>query len=66
MPGEVRAQLAEALPHVVKAQVDKAKKGSLQHAKWLWEQAQEGLKTKGPAGEKARASLAELLLGELP
>ncbi len=59
-------QLAEALQLVVKAQVDQAKKGSLSHAKWLWEQAQEGLKKKGPAAEKARASLAELLLGELP
>lgn len=66
MGREVEAQVAEALPQIVKASVDQAKKGSLQHAKWLWDKAEESLKRKGDSqAARARMSLAEMLMGEL-
>lgn len=66
MEREVEAQFAEALPQIVKATVDQAKKGNLQHAKWLWDKAEASLKRKGDAqAARVRMSLAELLTREL-
>ncbi len=66
MGRELEAQVAEALPQIVKASVEQAKKGSLQHAKWLWDKAEVSLKRKGDAqAARARMSLAEMLMGEL-
>ena len=66
MGREVEAQLAEAMPSIVRATVEQAKKGSLIHTKWLWEKAEQSLKRKGEAGAaRARVSLAEMLMKEL-
>ncbi len=63
---EVEAQFLRAAPHIVKAQVDKAKGGSLVHTKWLWDKAEKSLKRKGSAAaEEARDTLAELLMEQL-
>ena len=63
---EVEAQMAEALPQIVKATVEQAKKGSLNHAKWLWDKAEESLRRKGEAqATRTRLSLAEMLMREL-
>ena len=63
---EVEAQLTAALPHIVKANVEKAKAGSLAHTKWLWDKSENTLRIRdGAEAAKARASLAELLMEQL-
>ena len=63
---EVETQLADAMPQIVRATVEQAKKGSLIHTKWLWEKAEQSLKRKdASAAAKARMSLAELLMKQL-
>ena len=59
---EVRTQFVEAMPHIVKASVEKAKSGSLLHTKWLWGVI-ENLPKK--QSEEAAVSLAELLIEQL-
>ena len=59
---EVRTQFVEAMPHIVRASVEKAKAGSLVHTKWLW-----GVIEKLPKKEsdEASVSLAALLMEQL-
>ncbi len=61
---EVRTQFVEAMPHIVKASVEKAKSGSLLHTKWLWGVI-ENLPKKQSEEAALRASLAELLMEQL-
>ncbi len=62
-PQAVTAEVASAMPSIVRATVKKAKAGSLQHAKWLWElnraRVVEEQKTQAPQ------SLAALLMERL-
>ena len=61
---EVQVQLKAALPQIVRANVEKAKGGSLVHTKWLWGVAEQH----SPAGEveqRGKRSLAALLLEQL-
>ena len=63
---EVAKQMRKAMPHIVAAQVEKAKGGSLIHTKWLWDKAEKSLKRKSSAeAEAARDSLAELLVEQM-
>ena len=62
---EVSRQVAESAQDIVRANVEKAKAGSLSHTKWLC-----GLVEQGYAEERAKASepqksLAEILLEQL-
>ena len=59
---EIRTQFVEAMPHIVKASVEKAKAGSLVHTKWLWGVV-ENLPKK--QSEEAAVSLAALLMEQL-
>ena len=65
-PGEeVQAQLTEAMPHIVRATVEKAKTGSLLHTKWLWGVVENLPKKDSEEAARAKASLAELLMEQL-
>ncbi len=57
----VGAQVREALPQIVRANVKKAKGGSLTHTRWLWSVAGKQL---APAG-RGHDSLAALLREQL-
>ena len=61
---EVQVQLKAALPQIVRANVEKAKGGSLVHTKWLWGVAEKHAPT-GPAEQQSKMSLAALLLAQL-
>lgn len=63
---EVEQQLTAALPYIVRAQVEKAKEGSLIHTKWLWSVV-EGAEATQEDSERAKAkeSLALLLMEQL-
>ena len=52
-----------ALPQIVRAQVKKAKAGSLMHTRWLCSIAEKGLAAAD--AEKVKTSLAELLMEQL-
>ncbi len=60
---EVHEQMVIALPHIVKAHVEKAKTGSLQHTQWLWGVVKEADAEEQNAGVKT--SLASLLMEQL-
>ena len=60
---EVGAQLQAALPQIVRAQVKKAKEGSLLHTRWLWNVAKEAPDAEGHG--RAKESLAALLMEQL-
>ena len=62
---EVQAQIDEALLHIVQASVEKAKAGSLHHAKWLWAVAQEQKRKAGEEQVMEKDTLAMLLAREL-
>ncbi len=65
LDNEVRAQMVEALPHIVRAQVAKAKEGSLNHTKWLWGVVEDAMPKKGSEGARVKMTLAKLLKDEL-
>ena len=60
---EVGAQFRAALPQIVRAQVKRAKEGSLLHTRWLWSVAKEAPDSNGNG--RAKASLAALLIEQL-
>jgi hypothetical protein len=65
-PGEeVERQLRKAMPHIVKANVEKAKEGSLIHTKWLWGVAEKAWSKGSEEHASAKASLAQLLMEQL-
>ena len=62
----MQVQVAAALPHIVRANVAKAKEGSLLHTKWLWGVVEKNMpRQSSEAHAKAKASLAELLMEQL-
>ncbi|WP_124848015.1 hypothetical protein [Acidipila sp. EB88] len=55
------------MPQIVKATVAKAKEGSLIHTKWLWGVMEKNMPRQTTAEQqRAKASLAELLMEQLP
>ena len=57
----IEADVLAAMPQIVRANVRKAKQGSLVHTKWLW-----GVVEKMPKSTGAKNTLAELLMEQLP
>lgn len=56
----IEAEVAAAMPQIVRATVRKAKQGSLTHTKWLW-----GVVEKVPKASAIRTTLGELLQEQL-
>jgi hypothetical protein len=59
-PANIEAEVAAAMPQIVRANVLKAKQGSLTHTKWLW-----GVVGKVPKPSAIRTTLGELLQEQL-
>jgi hypothetical protein len=62
---EVSRQAAEAAEEIVRANVDKAKAGSLAHSKWLYGLLERQGKAELLTPARLQTSLADLLLQEL-
>jgi hypothetical protein len=57
---DVEAEVVAAIPQILRANVKKAKQGSLVHTKWLW-----GVVEKMPKANGVKTTLAELLMDEM-
>ena len=57
---ELALQLKKSSKAILQAQIDRAKEGSLQHAKWLWARAEQ---LRLAEQKPPEVSLAELLMG---
>ncbi len=53
------------MPEIVKATVDKAKEGSLNHTRWLWAKAEEAEQRRRAENKQVKESLAALLMEQL-
>jgi hypothetical protein len=57
---DVQAEVVAAIPQILRANVKKAKQGSLVHTKWLW-----GVVEKMPKAHGVKTTLAELLMEQM-
>jgi hypothetical protein len=61
----VDRQVTEAAQEIVRANVDKAKAGSLAHTKWLCSLVERQRNEESSPTDRVQASLADMLLQEL-